>query len=100
VVKAIAYQETLGDFHNLFGDTNVASVRVDARGQLEFVHELKGDSVAEVLGYVEHQPKELYRRFHDFAERSVRESRITVKERQQMLKLFLESLDGSTYFKG
>jgi len=94
-----AYQETLGDFHNLFGDTNVASVRVDTRGQLEFVHELKGDSVAEVLGYVEHQPKELYRRFHDFAERSVRESRITVKERQLMLKLFLESLDGSTYFK-
>jgi len=95
-----AYQETLGDFHNLFGDTNVASVRVDDRGQLEFVHELKGDSVAEVLGYVEHPPKELYRRFHDLAERSVRESRITVKERQRMLKLFLESLDGSTYFKG
>lgn len=95
-----AYQETLGDFHNLFGDTNTASVHVDARGALEFVQEVKGDSVAEVLGYVEHQPKELYRRFHDFAERSVRASRITVKERQQMLKLFLESLDGSTYFKG
>lgn len=95
-----AYQETLGDFHNLFGDTNAASVRVDAHGQLEFVDELKGDSVAEVLGYVEYQPKELFGRFHDFAERSVRESRITVKERQQMLKLYLDSLNGHTYFKG
>lgn len=94
-----AYQETLGDFHNLFGDTNAASVRVDAKGQVEFVHELKGDSVADVLGYVEHQPKDLYRRFHDFAERSVRASRITVRERQQILKLFSESLSGYTYFK-
>jgi len=95
-----AYQETLGDFHNLFGDTNVASVRVDAEGRLEFVHEIKGDSVAEVLGYVDHQPRELYRRFHDFAERSVRESRISLKERQQMLELYRKSMDGYTYFKG
>ncbi len=94
-----AYQETLGDFHNLFGDTNTASVRIDGRGQLEFVHELEGDSVAEVLGYVEHQPQELYRRFLGFAERSVRASLISVKERQQMLKLFDESLQGYTYLK-
>ncbi|MGB5736151.1 MAG: hypothetical protein WBM40_17075, partial [Thiohalocapsa sp.] len=67
--------------------------------QLEFVHELKGDSVAEVLGYVEHQPNDLHRRFLDVAERAVRASRISVKERQQMLKLFGESLQGYTYFK-
>jgi arginine decarboxylase len=63
------------------------------------VHELRGDTIADVLGYVEHRPKELYERFHDFAEQSVRDSRITVRERQQMLKLYRESLDGYTYFE-
>ena len=40
-----AYQETLGDLHNLFGDTNVASVRITENGKLEFVDELEGDSI-------------------------------------------------------
>lgn len=95
-----AYQETLGDLHNLFGDTNVVSVRVAEGGQLEFVHELKGDSIGDVLSYVEYQPQTILEKFRTRAEAAVRDGKITVRQRQEMLKLFNESLRGYTYFEG
>ena len=94
-----AYQETLGDLHNLFGDTNIASVRITEDGTIEYVYELEGDSIADVLSYVEYQPKDLYKDFLSKAEQSVRDGKISVKERRQMLKLFNESLSGYTYFE-
>ncbi len=94
-----AYQETLGDLHNLFGDANVASVRVDETGSLRFVHELEGDRIADVLGYVEFQTPDLIRKFRKHAEQAVEDGRITVAERQQMINLFNESLRGYTYFE-
>lgn len=94
-----AYQETLGDLHNLFGDTNVVSVRVTECGQLEFIHELKGDSIGDVLSYVEYQPQTILEQFQTRAESAVRTGKITVAERQEMLKLFNESLQGYTYFE-
>ena len=48
-----AYQETLGDLHNLLGDTNVVSVKIDEDGQIHYTREIEGDSVADVLSYVE-----------------------------------------------
>ena len=48
-----AYQETLGDLHNLFGDTNVVSIQVKDDGTYTFIREIEGDSVADVLAYVE-----------------------------------------------
>jgi len=95
-----AYQETLGDLHNLFGDTNVVSIRVNESGQLEFVHELQGDSIGDVLSYVEYQPQTMYEQFRARAEVAVRDGRITVAQRQEMLQLFSESLRGYTYFEG
>ncbi|WP_237226568.1 biosynthetic arginine decarboxylase [Rubinisphaera sp. JC750] len=94
-----AYQETLGDLHNLFGDNNVATVRMTGQGQLEFVEELHGDSISDVLSYVEYHPAQLVQRFRESAEGAVREGRITVAERQQMMSLFNESLRGYTYFE-
>lgn len=94
-----AYQETLGDLHNLFGDTNVASVRINSDGSFDFVHELHGDTIADVLSYVEYEPENLFRRFRDTAEKAVREGRISVAERQKMLGAFTESLRGYTYFE-
>ena len=94
-----AYQETLGDLHNLFGDTNVASVRVNADGKLEFANEIHGDSIADVLSYVEYQPQSLYQQFRELAELAVREGRITVGQRKEMLTLYSESLRGYTYFE-
>ncbi|PUA29525.1 MAG: arginine decarboxylase [Cellvibrio sp. 79] len=94
-----AYQETLGDLHNLFGDTNVASVRINADGSLDFVHELQGDSIADVLSYVEYDPAALYQQFRETAEQAVRDNIISVADRQQMLAAYSEGLRGYTYFE-
>src|SRR4029079_17949033 len=74
-----AYQETLGDLHNLFGDTNVVSVRINREGGYDFVKEIQGDSIADVLSYVEYYPKEMQERHRNTAERAVREGRITAR---------------------
>jgi arginine decarboxylase len=95
-----AYQETLGDLHNLFGDTNVASVRINKDGTLEFVHELQGDSIADVLGYVEYDTAELFQKFRASAEAAVSAKTINVQQRQRMLAAFTDSLRGYTYFEG
>ena len=94
-----AYQETLGDLHNLFGDTNVASVRVNADGSTDFVHEIHGDSIADVLSYVEYEPNTLYQQFRTTAERAVRDGIISVADRQQMLAAYSEGLRGYTYYE-
>lgn len=94
-----AYQETLGDLHNLFGDTNVASVRINDDGTTEFVHELHGDSISDVLSYVEYDPQAMFRQFRITAEQAVRDGRINVSDRQEMLAAFSESLRGYTYFE-
>ena len=94
-----AYQETLGDFHNLFGDNNVASIRVTENGEVEFVNEVIGDTIERVLSYVEYEPAKMLAEFRDKAETAVREQRISVQARQRMMKLFRESLQGYTYFE-
>lgn len=94
-----AYQETLGDLHNLFGDANVVSVSIKADGSFDFVREFHGDSIADVLSYVEYDPKVVLENFRRKAEEAVRDGRITVAKRQQMLKAFRESLQGYTYFE-
>ena len=94
-----AYQETLGDLHNLFGDTNVASVRINPDHSIEFVHELHGDSIADVLSYVEYDPNAMYQQFRATAEQAVRDGRISIADRQQMLAVFTDSLRGYTYFE-
>jgi hypothetical protein len=93
-----AYQETLGDLHNLLGDTNVVGVQIE-NGKPVYTHEVEGDTVADVLTYVEFDPKVLVTRFRDFAERAVTEGRITPKERREILDLFREGLSGYTYFE-
>jgi arginine decarboxylase len=94
-----AYQETLGDLHNLFGDTNIVSVRVDADGRIDYTNEIKGDSVADVLGYVEYDPKDLVALMRDRAERAVREQRITPAERRQIVEAYAAGINGYTYFE-
>ena len=94
-----AYQETLGDLHNLFGDTNVVSVRLNEDSTFDFVKEIHGDTIADVLSYVEYQPKEMALRYRNTAERAVKEGRITARERQLMLKTYNASMQGYTYYE-
>ena len=94
-----AYQETLGDLHNLFGDTNVASISIDDDGKVCFVEEIHGDSISDVLSYVEYQPQDLIQRFRSRAEQAFSDGTITAEQRKEMLKLYRESMQGYTYFE-
>jgi len=94
-----AYQETLGDLHNLFGDTNVVSVELNQEGEVEFTQEVQGDTVADVLSYVEYDTKEMTARFRRFAERAVRTERISSVERKTILSAFVTGMQGYTYFE-
>lgn len=94
-----AYQETLGDLHNLFGDTHVVSVSIDQQGEFDFVQEIQGDRISDVLSYVEYDPKILIEAFRKRAEKAVRNGKITAVKRQTILSAFKASLDGYTYFE-
>ena len=95
-----AYQETLGALHNLIGDTNIASVILNDEGQVRFSHEINGDSVGEVLTYVDYDLKDLRARFLRIAETAVENGRITAKERREFTQAYDEGLRGHTYFEG
>ena len=94
-----AYQETLGDLHNLFGDTNVVSIRINTDGSHEFVREIEGDTVADVLSYVEFNPRQMLVDFREMAEQAIRQGRITAQERFQIMKAYDNGLRGYTYFE-
>ena len=94
-----AYQETLGDLHNLFGDTNVVSVQVDEDGDIDYVQELSGDSVGDVLSYVEYRPERLMEQFRALAEEAVKARRISPAERREILAAYENGLRGYTYFE-
>lgn len=92
-----AYQETLGDLHNLFGDTNVVSVRINEDGTYDLTRELEGDSVADVLSYVEFDPKQVLENFRKVAEAGVREGKISPQERFLIMRAYERGLRGYTY---
>lgn len=94
-----AYQETLGDLHNLLGDTHVISVYIHDDGSFDFVGEVEGDSVADVLSYVEYQPSNLLAQFRQTAERAVRNGTISAAERQHLVNAFDAGLRGYTYYE-
>lgn len=94
-----AYQETLGDLHNLFGDTNIVSIEIKQNGDFKFVREIEGDSVAEILSYVEYDTKAMVVNFRESAEKAVRKGLIPPNERQKIMKAYQAGLRGYTYFE-
>ena len=94
-----AYQETLGDLHNLFGDTNVVSVRINADGHYDLVKEIHGDSVADVLSYVEFDPKDMLVRFRETAEEAIHDGLISASERREIMQAYDYGLRGYTYYE-
>jgi len=94
-----AYQETMGDLHNLLGDTHVASIRINADGSFDLMREISGDSIADVLSYIEYQPQQLFDTFRAKAELAVRQGKITVAERRQLVEKYSSTLHGYTYFE-
>ncbi|MES2504293.1 MAG: biosynthetic arginine decarboxylase [Myxococcota bacterium] len=94
-----AYQEILGDLHNLFGDTNAVHVSLRADGKYRLDHVVQGDTVSEVLSYVEYDRLDLLKRIRNMAESAVREGDITFEESAKLMKRYEEGLAGYTYLE-
>ncbi len=94
-----AYQEILGDLHNLFGDTNAVHVSTDERGEVVVDAVIKGDTVREVLDYVEFDSNQLVQRLRDSIEQAVRDGRICDSQAGRFLKFYEEGLGGYTYLE-
>lgn len=92
-----AYQEILGDLHNLFGDTHTVHVAIDDSGDFEIKEVFPGDSLAKVLSYVNYAPDGLIRSVRKHAERAIREGKMTVEESRTLISRYRESLEGYTY---
>ncbi|MFN9808491.1 MAG: biosynthetic arginine decarboxylase [Deltaproteobacteria bacterium] len=92
-----AYQEILGDLHNLFGDTNAVHVRLDGEGGYELGHFVKGDEIREVLSYVEYEPGVMIERVRRQAERARRQGLITFDQVKLLMKHYEDSLGSYTY---
>ena len=94
-----AYQETLGDLHNLFGDTNVVTIKLKDDGGYQLLHEQEGDTISEVLSYVEYEPKDIINRFKRIVEDAIRSRDLSLSERKKLTLSFKESISGYTYFE-
>jgi arginine decarboxylase len=94
-----AYQEILGDLHNLFGDTHAVHVSLDQGGNVVLDAVIKGDTVREVLDYVEFDAETLVRRLRQDVELAVREGRVTYEESGRLLQFYEEGLHGYTYLE-
>jgi arginine decarboxylase len=77
----------------------VVSVRVNPDGSFDVLKEICGDSIADVLSYVEYHPQTLFEGFRNSAEEAVRRGKITVAERQRIVEDFSASLRGYTYYE-
>ncbi len=94
-----AYQEILGDLHNLFGDTNAVHVSLDDDGETNLDAVIKGDTVREVLAYVQYSADELLARMRKDVEKAVRAGRISLNESRQLLRFYETGLEGYTYLE-
>ena len=94
-----AYQEILGDLHNLLGDTNAVHVNIDKDGEASIEEYIEGDTVREVLSYVQFSSEDLKRSMRRCVERAVREKRITISESRQLLRFYESGLEGYTYLE-
>jgi arginine decarboxylase len=94
-----AYQEIMGNLHNLFGDTNVVHIQMSPKGyQIEYL--VRGDTISEVLGYVQYKAEDLLENLRRRTEEALQEKRITLKESQLLLKDYERSLNRYTYLVG
>lgn len=93
-----AYQEILGDMHNLFGDTNAVHINVYKEGY-EIERVIDGETVAEVLDYVQYDPKKLVRNVEKWVTASMKDGHITAEEGREFLGTYRSGLYGYTYLE-
>ena len=94
-----AYQEILGDLHNLFGDTNTVHVALDLEHGYKISHVVAGDTVTDVLNYVSYNRNDLVARLRQATEIALRKQRLTFEESRQLLRVYEDGLSGYTYLE-
>jgi arginine decarboxylase len=94
-----AYQETLGDLHNLFGDTHVVHIRLHDEGGWWIEEIVKGDTANKVLEYMEYDVAELAPALSRDCERAIRDGRMTIAESQKLKRFYETELDGYSYLE-
>jgi len=94
-----AYQETLGDLHNLFGDTHAVHVHAGEDGEWHLEEVVEGDTVREVLRFVQFDPDAIRRTLRREVEAALAAKRITLKEAVSMRRFLDEGLEGYTYLE-
>ena len=94
-----AYQETLGDLHNLFGDTNVVTIDFDGNGGFKLLHEVEGDTISDVLSYCEYDPRKCMDEFKVIVENAVDVGKISTAERKKLITDYKNQLNGYTYYE-
>ena len=94
-----AYQEILGDLHNLFGDTNTVHVALEDGGGYRIEHVYTGDTVTDALRYVAYTKEDLIARVRRFAEQALKAKRMTLEESRHLLKMYEDGLMGYTYLE-
>ena len=94
-----AYQEILGDLHNLLGDTHAVHVSLDEQNENVIEAVIRGDTVREVLDYVQFSSKDLQEKFRRDVETSVRQGKIGYEESGQLLRFYEEGMHGYTYLE-
>jgi arginine decarboxylase len=91
-----AYQEIMGNLHNLFGDTNAVHIQLTPKGyQIE--HVVKGDTMSEVVSYVQYDSEDMVENMRQRCEKALEENRITLAESQRLLQTYEQSLRRYTY---
>ncbi len=94
-----AYQEILGDLHNLFGDTNTVHVSLGPSGSYHIDQVVQGDTVTDVLNYVSYSRPELVAQVRKHAETAVRAGRMSLEDTRALLRLYEDGLSGYTYLE-
>jgi arginine decarboxylase len=94
-----AYQEILGNMHNLFGDTNAVHISINDNGGYDIDQIIDGETVADVLEYVQYEPKKLVRRLEIWVSKAIKDGKITENEGKEFISNYRAGLYGYTYLE-
>ncbi len=94
-----AYQETLGELHNLFGDTHAVQIEIMGENQYKIKGLIKGDTIRQVIDYVSYRSSDLLHKMRDQIETAIESNKLTIDESAQLMDQFERGLQGYTYFE-
>jgi len=94
-----AYQESLGDLHNLFGDTNVIHISVTGKDRYRIERMIEGDTVKDVLSYMQYQKRDILNAIRRNIEDAIDEGKISIRDSARILKFLDDGLEGYTYLE-